>query len=336
MKVKSELSEAAPILPSLDRPIRFLMLLAGFISGAGVYEIKSIHLQRFCSIRHLITCAVLLSFLLSTLILTWDKEKDKDIEVLLVKIATLFWMTYTAVNPCVVFAACHGKWGLEKYYEALCDVEQRLGVLGAKISYKKISAIIYTVTAFFIMAGMGMGSSRVVYHVSGNPFFFFGILNENATTPVGIQIFNIYQTAGEIFLNFIWTITVAYFICVCGISWVLIQDYNTCLEKAISEKPEEVMENIATYRIAHLRLTGLVAQANKVFSAMLGLILVAHVSIVLFMLYILSFPDLERPADYITWVTLASVTTILFVIPSDRVAASVSIFSKSLISFHME
>lgn len=56
---------------------------------------------------------VLIFFLLTKLVLTWDSEQDKIREILLMKIAACAWMTHSTLNPCIHFVAANAKWGLE-------------------------------------------------------------------------------------------------------------------------------------------------------------------------------------------------------------------------------
>ena len=304
-------------LVQLDAPIRYSLMIVGTLSGPAIF-FKIRWLRIVSGLFNALLSVILLAGLTAGFLFAWDEPEDSDLDRLVRSLATLIITGWLAIQCSAFFVISQLKCGLIKYYQQLSKVEECLTKLGVTIRVKRIRWFVRIITILSWVFAIGNCGIRVLdFKDPEYDDAMLGTQTENTASPLQILLIKLLSRAALAVVTLHWVYGQAYFASICVMLWVLLLDYNKCLEKDIEKSPAQVFQNLEAYRRAHLDLCDLVEQVDTLFRFKFGILIGGNTLILLCILYLASvaanYPHLYDFGRYFYYIVMAGAALVIII-----------------------
>ena len=276
-------------LSTVDKSVRYSLAAAGFISGHPTL-IKSKFIRTTTTIYHLFICVMLTANVFISMTIAWNKEEDKILYYLFLKLATLAFYTAMAFCGWASFINCQRKRGFIEYYKQLDKVEKALPLIQMRVRTRRIKkgcAFLAAIAWILAFANIGIRIQDYFTHQKHDPISGHYLRHRVPTQEMfrGLQIFC--STSSMVVLLY-WMMSALQFLATSFVILTLFEDFNNKVQQEVTTSSNAVLKNISNYRLVHLELCTLISKANSHFSVILGTKIGTGVVVLLLTLYMMS------------------------------------------------
>ena len=170
---------------------------------------------------------------------------------------------YLAVSSWSFLILGHLNNGLVRYYQQLASIEESLFGLRITPSIKKIK--LYQIIFVGVACCLILCCVAVLLPSFITPDFDSYILStviNNTNNELETSLLKVTNRSALLMFSFQWSFCYAHYAHVCTTIWVLGNDFKNEIEKAVTTHPANTLSNLESFRLVHLKVSGLIGQIN--------------------------------------------------------------------------
>ena len=92
--------------------------------------------------------------------------------------------------------------------------------------------------------------------------YILGKVINNTNNELETSLLRVTNRAALLMFSFQWSFGYAYYAHVCTTIWVLGNDFKNEMEKAVTTHPANTLSNLESFRLVHMKISGLIGQIN--------------------------------------------------------------------------